>query len=63
MTRRSIQDTPFGEPPTVCGIADVDPQPLAQTAGEGIDVDAVDAAHAVVVDQRDKLPRRGENVL
>jgi hypothetical protein len=47
----------------VAGIADVDPQPLAQTAGEGIDADAVDAAHAVVIDQRDKLPRRGENVL
>jgi hypothetical protein len=47
----------------VGGIADVDPQPLAQTAGEGIDVDAVDAAHEVVIEQRDRLPRRGENVL
>jgi hypothetical protein len=47
----------------VCGIADVDPQPLAQTAGEGIDLDAVQAAHDDIVEQREKLARRGVNVL
>jgi len=53
----------LAEAPGVRGIADVDPEPLAQTAGEGIDPDAVDAAHEAVADQRDKLPRHGDNVL
>jgi hypothetical protein len=51
------------EAPDVRGIADVDPEPLAQTAGEGIDVDAVAAAHDDIVELREKLPRHGDNVL
>jgi hypothetical protein len=38
----------------IVGIADVDPVPLAQTSGEGIDLDANKAAHAV---HRDSPPR------
>lgn len=38
------------------GIADVDPVPLAQTAGEGIDPDDNDKAHASVKEQRERLP-------
>jgi hypothetical protein len=61
-----IRKRPMADPreaPDVCGIADVDPVPLAQTAGEGIDADAVARAHEDVIDQREKLPRRGDNVL
>ncbi len=61
-----IRKRPTADPreaPGVRGIADVDPGPLAQTAGEGIDVDAVQAAHDGVVEQREKLARRGDNVL
>jgi len=36
------------------GIAEVDPVPLSQTAGEGIDPDANEAAHREVVEQREK---------
>ena len=42
------------------GIADVDPEPMTQIAGEGIDPDANDKAHTSVKDQRDKLPRSRE---
>ena len=38
------------------GIADVDPEGLAQM-GEGIDLDANAAAHADVAAQRDRFPR------
>lgn len=44
------------------GIADVDPVPLANVAGEGIDPDAVDEAHRSVTEQRDRLPVSGKNV-
>jgi hypothetical protein len=44
------------------GIADVDPQLLAQPAGEGIDADRVAAAHTEVRRQRERLPVRGGNV-
>ena len=38
------------------GLADVDPEALAQTAGEGIDPDDNEKAHASVKEQRDRLP-------
>lgn len=44
------------------GIADVDPQALANPGAEGIDVEATEAAHRDVKDLRERLPRRGENV-
>ncbi len=37
------------------GIADVDPEPLTQVAGEGIDPDANDAAHSDVAEQNAKV--------
>jgi hypothetical protein len=42
---------------TSSGIADVDPEPLAQTAGEGIALDPVTAAHTEIEDLRERLPR------
>lgn len=42
---------------TSSGIASVDPQPLAQTAGEGIALDPVASAHTEVGEQRERLPR------
>ena len=36
------------------GLAEVDPEPLSQTAGEGIDPDANEEAHRKVVEQREK---------
>jgi hypothetical protein len=45
---------------TSSGIADVDPEPLAQTAGEGIALDAVEAAHTEIEDLRARLPRPGK---
>jgi hypothetical protein len=50
------------EPAVAAGIANVDPQPLTQIAGEGIDVEATEAAHRDVVEQRERLPRHGENI-
>ncbi|MDB4956770.1 MAG: hypothetical protein JWO36_4339 [Myxococcales bacterium] len=47
---------------THAGIADVDPQPLAQVAGEGIDPDAVEAAHHELPDLRERLPQPGKNL-
>lgn len=44
------------------GIADVDPGPLANPAGEAIDPDAVDEAHRSVREQRDRLPVAGKNL-
>lgn len=37
------------------GIADVDPEPLAQVAGEGIDPDATEAAHTDIAEQQAKF--------
>lgn len=45
---------------TSSGIADVDPEPLAQTAGEGIVPDAVEAAHTEIEELRARLPRPGK---
>ena len=45
----------------IVGIADVDPEPLANM-GEAVDPDAVDDAHRSVRDQRDRLPVEGENI-
>ncbi len=44
------------------GIAEVDPVPLANVAGEGIDPDAVDEAHRSVPEQRERLPVSGKTV-
>jgi hypothetical protein len=56
-----------GEDPDVAdmiaGIAEVDPQPLSQISGEGIDPDATAAAHDEIPDQRERLPRHGKNIL
>ena len=41
------------------GIADVDPMPMTQTSGEGIDLDMDTSGPRR---QREKLPRRGENI-
>jgi hypothetical protein len=39
------------------GIADIDPEGLAQM-GEGIDLDANEAAHESIASQRDRMPGR-----
>jgi hypothetical protein len=39
------------------GISDVDPQNLSHVAGEGIDLDLDTAAHDVLVEVRDRMPR------
>lgn len=39
------------------GISDVDPQYLGHVAGEGIDLDLDTAAHDVLVEVRDRMPR------
>ena len=46
----------------IVGIAEVDPVPLANVAGEGIDVDAVEEAHVSVTEQRERLPVSGKNI-
>lgn len=42
------------------GLAEVDPEPMTQIAGEGIDPEDNDKAHTSVKDQRDRLPRSRE---
>ena len=39
------------------GISDVDPQYLSHVAGEGIDLDLDTAAHDVLVEVRERMPR------
>lgn len=46
----------------VTGIADVDPEPLTQVAGEGIDPSATRTAHRAVTEQRGRMPVRGKNI-
>ena len=41
---------------TRSGIADVDPEPLSQVAGEGIDLDRDVDAHETIREQRERLP-------
>lgn len=43
---------------THSGIADVDPEPLSQVAGEGIDPDRNEDAHESVRSVRERLPER-----
>ncbi len=43
---------------TTSGIADVDPEPLSQVSGEGIDPVRDLAAHEDIKAVRDRLPRR-----
>jgi len=38
------------------GIANVDPEPLSQVAGEGIDLDRDVAAHETFAEQGERLP-------
>jgi len=38
------------------GIANVDPEPLSQVAGEGIDLDRDIAAHETFAEQGERLP-------
>jgi hypothetical protein len=42
------------------GIADVDPTPMTQIAGEGIDPEDNEKARTSVKDQRDRLPTSRE---
>jgi len=42
---------------TESGIANVDPEPLSQVAGEGIDLDRDVAAHQEIAELRERLPR------
>ncbi len=42
---------------TQSGIADVDPEPLSQVVGEGIDPMRDPAAHNEIIELRDRLPR------
>ena len=44
------------------GISTVDPGPLTQIAGEGIDVDRNEAAHHDITAQRERLPIPGKNI-
>jgi len=44
---------------TSSGIADVDPEPLAQTAGEGIALEPNAAAHTEIKALRERLPHPG----
>jgi hypothetical protein len=46
----------------ILGIAEIDPEPLTQVAGEGIDPDATREAHEGPREQRAKMPVRGKNV-
>jgi hypothetical protein len=46
----------------IIGIAEVDPEPLANVAAEGIDPDAADEAHSSVSEQRERLPVSGKNI-
>lgn len=46
----------------IVGISEVDPEPLANVAGEGIDPDAVSEAHRSVQEQRERLPVSGKNI-
>lgn len=41
---------------TASGLANVDPVPLSQVAGEGIDLDGDVAAHQEIADLRERLP-------
>ena len=41
---------------THSGIADVDPEPLSQVSGEGIDLDRDVDAHEKIREQRERLP-------
>jgi hypothetical protein len=41
---------------TRSGIADVDPEPISQVAGEGIDLDRDVNAHEEIREQRERLP-------
>lgn len=64
--RREDEDTEAdadaGDAPLVAGISEVDPQPLTQIAGEGIDPDATRAAHDEPREQRERLPVHGRNL-
>ena len=56
--------SPVGGAPDLddAGIAEVDPVPLSHVAGEGIDLDGDVEAHTKIPEQRERLPRRGENL-
>ena len=44
------------------GISSVDPEPLTQISGEGIDLDRNEAAHQDIPAQRARLPMPGKNI-
>jgi hypothetical protein len=45
---------------TSSGMAGVDPEPLAQTVGEGIALDPTEAAHTEIQELRERLPHPGK---
>jgi len=47
---------------TSSGIASVDPEPLAETAGEGIALDPVATAHTEIRELRERLPRPSKGI-
>lgn len=55
-------DPGTGDPPLPVGISEVDPQPLTQISGEGIDPDATRAAHEEPRAQRARLAVPGKNL-
>jgi hypothetical protein len=47
---------------TSSGMADVDPEPLAQTVGEGIALEPTEAAHTEIQELRERLPHPGKGI-
>jgi hypothetical protein len=45
------------------GIAQVDPAPLTQIAGEGIEPESTQAAHEEIPERRERLPVHGKNLI
>ena len=60
-TARSA-DTAAIDADIIIGIAEIDPEPLTQVSGEGIDLDATETAHRAPRDQRERMPVRGKNI-
>lgn len=52
-----LTDTDMTAVATESGIANVDPVPLSQVVGEGIDLDRDIAAHQEIPELHDRLPR------
>jgi hypothetical protein len=59
-----VEDAPPGADDAALpvGISEVDPQPLTQISGEGIDPDATRAAHDEPRERRERLAIPGKNL-